>query len=305
MIRRLIPTMIATPDIPAPDPNPGQPSERLPAGACDTHAHLFGPQERYPFNLNRNYTPPDASETAYRHLLKTLGFEKAVLVQPSVYGTDNSRMLHTLSASRNDDEIQWRGVAVVDRNVSDGELQSMHDLGVRGIRVNLVFAGGVTFEDVKALANRIKTLGWHVQFLVDVSKFERLADKLNGLPVHSVVDHMGHIPTSRGVEHPGFKDLLSLMTEGRTWVKLTGPNRISALDHAPFTDVDPFFHALREAREDRCLFGTDWPHVKLPGPMANDAALVNEFLRSVSKPSTRRAILVDNPANLYQFTDND
>lgn len=296
--------MIATPDIPAPDPNPSQLSERLPAGACDTHAHLFGPQERYPYTENRDYTPPDASEMAYRHLLNTLGFDRAVLVQPSVYGTDNSRMLDALSAT-DSCEQQWRGVAVVDHNISDAELQSMHDSGVRGIRVNLVFAGGVTFEEVEALASRIKTLNWHIQFLVDVSRFERLADKLNSLPVPSVVDHMGHIQTSLGVEHSGFKELLSLMAEGRTWVKLTGPNRISGLDYPPFTDVEPFFQALREAREDRCLFGTDWPHVKLPGPMPDDAALVDEFLRLVPEQSSRRTILVDNPANLYQFIHNE
>ena len=296
--------MIAPSDIPAPNPTPSQPAQKLPTGACDTHAHLFGPQERYPYHPDRNYTPPDASETAYRHLLKTLGFERTVLVQPSVYGTDNSRMLDTLSGITADDELQWRGVAVVDRHVSDDELHYMHKVGVRGIRVNLVFPGGITFDDVKALADRIKALNWHIQFFVDVSKFERLAERLNNLPVPTVVDHMGHMPTSFGIDHPGFKALLSLVADGRTWVKLTGPNRISSLDHAPFTDVDPFFLSLRAAREDRCLFGTDWPHVKLPGSMPNDATLVDEFLRLVPESSSRQAILVDNPERLYQFTQN-
>jgi 2-pyrone-4,6-dicarboxylate lactonase len=285
----------------APDPNPGTPSTVLPPGACDTHAHLFGPAERFPYQQNRSYTPPDASEEAYRHLLRTLGFSRAVLVQPSVYGTDNRRMLKTLGAQREGDDIEWRGVAVVDEAISDGELERFHELGVRGIRTNLVFPGGVDFSATERLAARIADLGWHVQFLVDVSRFEHLAERLSRLPVDSVVDHMGHMPTSKGLNAPGFQGLLSLVREGRTWVKLTGPNRITGLRRSPFTDVDPFFTALLEARVDRCIFGTDWPHVQLPTPMPNDADLVEEFLRLVSSPEDRHAVLVDNPAHLYSF----
>lgn len=293
--------MTTPPDIPGPDPHTQAPREKLPVGSCDTHAHLFGPQESYPYQPNRSYTPPDASEASYRQLLNTLGFQRAVLVQPSVYGTDNGRMLATLTASLPDDPIKWRGVAVVDSYVTDDELQKMHDAGVRGIRINLLFAGGVTFDDIVALADRIKALGWHIQCLVDISNFERLAERLGSLPVPCVIDHMGHQPTRLGIDSPGFRELLGLMADGRTWVKLTGPNRISALDAAPFTDVEPFFQALRQTRQDRCLFGTDWPHVQLPGPMPNDGVLVDEFLRLIPDQAGRQIILVDNPARLYGF----
>lgn len=294
--------MTTPPDIPGPDPAPHAPAAPLPAGACDTHAHLFGPQSDYPYQTPRGYTPPDADETSYRRLLTTLGFQRAVLVQPSVYGTDNRRMLDTLAATGGgDDPIEWRGIAVVDRDVDDASLERMHALGVRGIRINLVFPGGVTFQDVQALAGRIAGLGWHIQFLVDVSRFERLAERLSTLPVPSVVDHMGHVPAGRGTGDPGLRTLVDLVADGNTWVKLTGPNRISALERAPFTDVEPFFHALREAGPSRCVFGTDWPHVQLPGPMPNDGDLVDEFLRLVPNEAERRAILVDNPARLYGF----
>lgn len=293
--------MLTKPDIPGPNPWVEAPREKLPEGACDTHAHLFGPQEKYPYQPTRGYTPPDATETSYRQLLNTLGFQRAVLVQPSVYGTDNRRMLDTLAASTDTDSIEWRGVAVVDRHISDEELSQMNALGVRGIRINLVFPGGVTFEDIVSLAARIKPFGWHIQFFVDVSKFENLAERLSKLPVPSVVDHMGHLSTRLGIANPGFRELVDLMADGRTWVKLTGPNRISTLPEAPFTDVEPFFEALREARQDRCLFGTDWPHVQLPTPMPPDHILVNEFLRLVPDNRDRQAILVDNPATLYGF----
>lgn len=295
--------MGSEPTIPGPDPAPRKPIAALPPGACDTHAHLFGPQHSYPYQQNRNYTPPDATEEAYRHMLRTLGFQRAVLVQPSIYGTDNSRMLDALSARRIDDDIQWRGVAVVDNSVTDKELESMHEVGVRGVRVNLVFPGGLRFNDIEQLANRIVGLGWHVQFLVDVSRFERLVERLERLPTDSVIDHMGHMPTHKGLEDPGFQALLQLLEGGRTWVKLTGPNRISGLDCAPFVDVDPFFTALLMTRQDRCLFGTDWPHVKLPGPIPNDGTLVDEFLRLVPEPAMRWQVLTDNPARIYHFND--
>ncbi|MFC3606786.1 amidohydrolase family protein [Stutzerimonas tarimensis] len=291
---------ISKPTIPGPNPHPRKPCDPLPAGACDSHAHLFGPQSRYPYQANRSYTPHDASEQAYRHLLRTLGFQRAVLVQPSVYGTDNSRMLETLTASGSD-ELQWRGVAVVDSSVTDAQLERMHAAGVRGIRMNLLFAGGVTFAEIETLARRVAGLGWHVQFLVDVSMFERLAERLDRLPTDSVIDHMGHMPTGKGVEDAGFQILLQLLQGGRTWVKLTGPNRISSLPRAPFLDVDPLFSALLAAREDRCVFGTDWPHVQLPGPMPNDGDLVDEFLRLMPDAALRGKVLTDNPARLYGF----
>lgn len=291
------------PTIPGADPSPRPPIEALPPKACDTHAHLFGPQQRYPYQANRSYTPPDAGEAAYRKMLGTLGFERAVLVQPSVFGTDNSLMLDTLAAIRNDDPIQWRGVAVVDRSFTDAEFERMHALGVRGIRINLLFPGGVPFSDIETLAERVTGLGWHVQFLVDVSKIERLAERLDRLPTDSVIDHMGHIPAHQSAHDPGFRQLLALLEAGRTWVKLSGPNRVSSLGQAPFEDVDAFVTELVSTREDRCLFGTDWPHVQLPGPIPNDGDLVDEFLRLVPDAATRRRILSDNPAKLYGFSE--
>ncbi|MGH8600627.1 MAG: amidohydrolase family protein, partial [Burkholderiales bacterium] len=274
-----------------------------PPGACDTHAHLFGPTSRFPYQRERSYTPPDATEDAYRHMLRTLGFSRAVLVQPSVYGTDNRRMLETLSARRPDDDIQWRGVAVVDRDVTDAELERLHAVGVRGIRMNLLFPGGIDFAAMEQLGGRIADLGWHAQLFVDVSRFDRLAERVSRLRVDAVVDHMGYMATSKGLKDPGFQDLLALLRDGRTWVKLSGPNRITALDRSPYTDVDPFLTALLEARSDRCVFGTDWPHVQLSTPMPNDGSLVDEFLRLVTSPADRQAILVDNPARLYGFRD--
>lgn len=292
---------LSQPTIPGADPMPRAPREPLPAGACDCHAHLFGPQEQYPYQRDRSYTPPEASETAYRRMLRTLGFQRAVLVQPSVYGTDNRLMLDTLARQSPDDALEWRGVAVVNAAISNAELRHMDRLGVRGIRINLVFPGGVSFDDIEALSRRIAELNWHVQFLLDVSRFEDLACKLGRLPTPVVIDHMGHLPAHKGTTEPGFAALLKLLESGKAWAKLTGPNRISGHPHAPYRDVDPLFLALVEANSEHCIFGTDWPHVQLPTPIPNDGELVDELLRLLPSPRLRQRILVDNPARLYGF----
>ena len=138
------------------DPAPRAPKVLFPAHACDTHAHVCGPAERYPYWSERIYTPPDALLSEYRHMLDTLGVTRAVLIQPSVYGTDNSAMLDAMKA----DPQRLRGVAVVDPTVSDAELKSMHGLGVRGVRVNIVDVkdrkpGTLPLDVLRPLAARI------------------------------------------------------------------------------------------------------------------------------------------------------
>jgi len=233
-------------------------------------------------------------------MLRTMGFQRAVLVQPSVYGTDNRCMLDAMSQCQ-DDEIEWRAVAVVDEGVSDRELERMDALGVRGIRVNLLFRGGVTFDSAARLAERIAPLGWHIQLLIDVSCFPNLVARLGALPVESVVDHMGHVPVAKTPDDPGFQDLLTLVEQGRTWVKLSGPYRFTAMSSPPYLDVDPFATALWAANPARVVFATDWPHPQIPVAVPNDGDLVDDLSRWIPNAKARNRVLVDNPARLYGF----
>src|SRR5690606_10286360 len=150
-------------------------------------------------------------------------------------------------------------------------------IGVRGIRLNMLFRGGIDFAAVQSLASRIAPLGWHLQFLIDITQFEDLAPRISALPVDSVIDHMGHFRSNLGPRHPAFASLLSLMDEGRTWVKVTGPNRISEHSSAPYVDAQALAQALMQARPDRLVFGTDWPHVQIPTPIPDDGSLVDEL----------------------------
>lgn len=284
----------------AADPFPRAPGFKLPAGACDTHAHVFGPACRYPYTPNRTYTPPDAPAGAYLHLHDRLGIQRGVLVQPSVYGTDNSLQLDALAYLRSMGR-EYRGIAVVDADVSETELDRLQDGGHCGVRMNLLFKGGIEWRDVEALAQRLAGRGWHLQFLIDVSTFDDLEQRVRSLPVPVVVDHMGHMPCSKGLTHPGFQALLNLLQDGKAWVKLSGAYRITAQARPPYSDVAPFAQALIEANAERCVWGSDWPHPHFSIPMPNDGDLLNLLADWAPNETVRNRILVDNPAQLYGF----
>ncbi|QCK86465.1 GntR family transcriptional regulator [Phreatobacter aquaticus] len=282
------------------DPSPRAPAFKAPPKSCDTHAHVFGPADLYPYSPKRGYTPPDARLAAYQHLHQVLGIERAVLTQPSVYGTDNRAILDVVAT----DPKRYRAVVAVGRDVTDAELKALDKAGARGIRINLVDKGGMpfdTWDDFEAVAKRIADLGWHVEFLVHVHSFEGLTEKLRRLPVDSVIGHMGYMATGEGLQNPAWRRFVDLVAEGRTWVKLTGPYRITAEKQAPYPDVVPFARDLVAARADRIIWGTDWPHPACKIAMPNDTDLFDPLTEWVPDAPTRHAVLVDNPARLYGF----
>ena len=286
----------------APDAHPRSPRLPTPAHACDCHAHICGPLGGLPYDAGRIYTPPDALLPNYRAMLATLGIQRAVLVQPSVYGTDNRVLLQALREGG----PSLRGVAVVSPNISDAELQTLHQAGVRGLRFNCVDRregrNTVPVAEIAALSERIKPLGWHVEFLLQVDAAPDL-QVCNDLPVDVVFGHLGYVHAERGgKEDAGFKALLKLMERGRCWVKLTGPYRISGGD-LPYADVAPMARALAAAAPDRLLWGSDWPHVLVRKAMPNDGALLDLLADWVPDDSLRQRILVDNPAQLYGFAN--
>ncbi|MFN3937422.1 MAG: amidohydrolase family protein [Gemmobacter sp.] len=282
-----------------PDPNPRRPRLAPPPGACDCHAHIFGPEDRYPLSRHRTYTPPLASLESYSALLDTLGLDRAVIVQPSVYGTDNRATLDAVATGGG----RFRGVVVIDENLDRREMERMHDLGVRGVRVNLLYKSGIEVSDVRRLAEKIAPFGWHLQMLVDVSEFSDIRTTLGRLPVDVVFDHMGHMPTSIGTNHPGFRDMLHLMETGRAWVKLSGAYRITAGTDLPYEDVAPFARAIVAANPERALWASDWPHPYVHIPMPNDGALLDLLEDWTPDAATRARILRDNPARLYGFDE--
>ncbi len=266
----------------------------LPAGAWDTHMHVIGPKDRYPLAAGRGYTPHVCTAHDYTALMARLGLAHAVLVQPSFYGFDNSALLDALAA----DPGRFRAVAVTTPEVTDATLRDWHRLGVRGIRFNLRNPGGLGLGDIAGLGDRIHGLGWHIQLQIGLDDLGGLDDLLRRTAVPFVFDHFGFPAVAQGPGGAGFAGLLRAMAGGRVWVKLSGPYRISRQEPG-YDDVLPLARALAEARPDRLLWATDWPHTEMWRFMPLDRDLLALVPRWLPTQDLREQVLCRNPASLY------
>jgi len=263
----------------------------VPPGACDCHVHIFGPRARYPLARDRAYTPPEASIEGLLALQERLGLERVVIVQPSVYGTDNSCTLDALRQLG----PRARGVAVIDSRTPDEELRRMQRAGVRGVRVNLQSGGRDEPALIEEAAKRVAPLGWHVQTFTRIAVLRRLKP----LAVTLVVDHFGLPDSMEDVRY-----LAALLKEANTYVKLSGPHRLPM-------NAGPAVRTLLEANPERCVWGSDWPHpftrgardprTVQPFDPIDDAASLERLRGWAGDAALFRKILVDNPARLYDF----
>jgi 2-pyrone-4,6-dicarboxylate lactonase len=283
----------------APDPDTKTPDYKPPPGATDAHCHIFGPGDVYPYAPDRSYTPPDAPLSRFKELQSTLGLERAVLVNASCHGTDNTVILDAIAQS----EGKYRGVANVDGTISDAELEQLHEGGIRGIRFNFVqhLGGTPDMAEFHRLVNRIRPLGWHVVLHFDAADLLEFEEMLLGLPVPFIIDHMGRVPTKDGLDQRPFEILLETARMDNCWIKICGAERVSSAG-PPFTDAVPFGQAILEVCPDRVLWGTDWPHPNIKKHMPNDGDLVDLIPLFMPDESLQQAVLVDNPHRLYGFT---
>ena len=289
---------LRSPDIPPPVTPTRTPRVKFPAGATDCHAHVFGPQARYPLLPATHFVPHVCAWQDYRDMLRSIGCQRAVLVQPSVYGTSNAAIEEALAAS----DIEMRAVAVVSPDIAERELERLHGLGFRGIRINTAsWTQGLNLADARGLAERIRHLGWHLQFYANFREQPEVEDILAALPVPIVIDHFGRILTSEGTAAPAFQSVLRLLRRDHCHAKLIGPYFIS--DQFPaYRDIAPFARAMVEAAPDRVLWGTDWPHASAREKMQDDGDLADMLEEWVPDEKARHKVLVSNPARLYGFT---
>jgi predicted TIM-barrel fold metal-dependent hydrolase len=286
----------------------------VPRGGCDCHVHVFGDPAKFPFAEKRVYTPPQASVEQLLDLQGALKLERVVVVQPSVYGSDNSC---TVDAVRRLG-ARGRGVAVIDKTTTRASLEEMNAAGIRGVRLNLETNTAGRFDPssakdlLDATAEQTKGLGWHIQMYTRTSVIAALKDHLAKLPFPVVFDHFGRADPAKGVKQEGFDALTELVRSGRAYVKISGAYRVS--QKAPdFADVTPLAQALVEADPDRIVWGTDWPHpnsdhgrgkplTEISPPFAiDDGLLLNQLTKWVPDAAIRKKILVDNPSRLYGF----
>jgi predicted TIM-barrel fold metal-dependent hydrolase len=277
----------------------------VPAGACDSHAHVFGPYARFPLSDDRSYTPPENGAERFIGHLDRLGLTRGVLVTASAQGDDNRNVLQALAAYPD----RLRAVAVVRGDVSDQDLDSLAQQGVRGARFNLykhegkaVYRNGVGIDDFVALAPRLKARGMHAQIWIHAPDLPELSPTLLASGVDLVVDHMGRMNAARGVDDAGFQFLCRLLAEGKAWTKISGADRNTAAG-TPFSDIAPFATSLLKANSERVVWGTDWPHINYYDPVQvpDDGILLNLLADWMPDEATRKRVLVDNPARLYGF----
>jgi predicted TIM-barrel fold metal-dependent hydrolase len=281
----------------------------VPSGACDCHTHIHGDPEKFPFFPGRGYTPEMALPEEMTALHKAIRMQRVVIVTPSVYGTDNTATLYGMTArGRN-----ARGVAVIDNKTTESELDTMGQLGVRGIRLNLASAGtndpAVGRQRFQAAVERMKPRNWHIQMYTNLAMITAIKDLVAASPVPVVFDHFGGAQAALGTEQPGFAELVELVRTGKAYVKISAAYRASKLG-PDYTDVVPLAKALIAANPDRIVWGTDWPHPNGAGGSVNhispffqidDGRLLNQLPVWTADAGIRKKILVDNPVRLYGF----
>lgn len=286
--------------VPGPRPEASAPGAFTPPKlACDAHCHVFGPAKQFPFSPARTYTPPDSGIDAFQALQGQLGLSRAVFVQASCHGVDNSAMVNAIQRGGG----RFSGVAMIDDTFSDGDLGHLHDNQVRGIRFNFVahLGGAPNIDMFWRLTNRVAPLGWHVVLHFDAKDLPAYSQLLDSMPVPYVIDHMARVPATDGVEQVAFQHLLALLDrDERCWVKISCAERLTEGRVAPFDDVIPFAQALVACAPDRILWGTDWPHPNL-AVMPDEGQLLDLLAEFVPDETTRNQILVDNPQVLYEF----
>lgn len=281
-----------------PEPDTSEPDFDMPAGACDAHCHVFGPGATFPYAETRRYTPPDAPKDKLRHLHDKLGIERAVIVQASCHGTDNSAMLDAIASGNG----RYRGVCNAAGSFSDDYFAKLQEGGVRGVRFNFVkhLGGAPDLDQMRDIVDRVSHLPWHVELHFDARELLEYEALLDSLPLPVVIDHMGRAPVADGISQAPFQALLEKLSSSEDlWVKISGAERISAAG-PPFTDAAPFGAACVRAAPDRCIWGTDWPHPNVR-IMPNDGDLVDVIPVMIPDPELQQKVLVDNPARLFGF----
>ena len=279
-----------------PHPSPTTPDLVLPDGACDAHCHVFGPGDVFPYSSSATYRPEDAPKEKLFALHRHLGLSRSVVVQASCHGNDNRAMVDALEAGNGN----YRGIAMVERDVTGADLQALHEAGVRGVRFNFVaHLGEAADQDaVREIVAKIRPFGWHIVVHFDSHWLEGLAPFLKSLDIVTVIDHMGRIDASAGVGQQAFQLLLELMEDERFWVKVCGSERLSR-SGPPFHDAAEYGRLLVEKFPNRVLWGTDWPHPNIKANMPDDGELVDLLKIIAPTPESLKRLVVDNPTRLY------
>ena len=272
-----------------------KPKLKAPAGACDTHMHIYS--HRYPKAATAKILAPDASVADYLKMRARLGIARTVVVQPSAYGKDNRCTLEAMAAIG----PSARGIAVVDETVTDAELDRLTKLGIRGIRFFMLSGAPLPLEILDTMSARVAPFGWHVVFQMDGRDLADQESLLGRLTSNLIIDHTGKFLEPVAPDHPGMRTILRLLDKGRTWTKLSAPYETSKAGPPFYDDVGKLAKTLAKAAPERMLWASNWPHPSPDVKVPDDAVLLDMLLDWVPDEGARRLMLSDNPAMLYGF----
>lgn len=277
---------------------PSTPKLALPPGACDAHFHIMGPGTRFAYAAARAYTPADAPKEMLFALHAHLGIARGVIVHTAQHGHDNSATEDAIAARPQ----TYLGVALVPVDIPDSELKRLKAAGFRGARFHYMnhLGKGTPIADVIAFGKRLADIGWHLQIHMAAERIAELAPALRTSPVPVMIDHMGRVDASLGLEQKPFQHLLRLMDDDNVWVKVSGCDRATR-EGPPYADAVPLARKLVAEFGDRCVWGTDWPHPNHQGPIPDDGQLVDIIAEFAPTPAARQALLIDNPQRFYEF----
>ena len=278
-------------------PSPSKPALRLPKGACDTHVHVFGPASVFPYAKDAPFIPHDAPKEKLLEMHAVIGIEHCVIVQSTCHGFDNRVVEDAIHATNG----AYLGVALVPVTVDDAELRRLASQGFRGVRFNFMqhLGGRNKIDEVIAFTQRLALLDLHLQVHFESASIHELAPSLRKSAVPVVIDHMGRMDASRGLDQPDFRALLELMQDERFRVKVSGSERCSK-QAPPYADAVPFARKLVAEFGTRTFWGTDWPHPNL-NHVPDDGQLASLLEEIAPSEAERRALLVDNPQRFYRF----
>ena len=272
------------------------PTLKAPPGTSDCHIHIYGSRAEYPLAPTHPYPPPLATVADYRNVMRRLGVDRVVVVQPAAYGTDNRCTLDAVAELGAD----AKAVVVVTPDTSRSEIKRLHDGGARGARFFMLRGAVVNWDMLVPVARSIADFGWHVQLQFDGRDLPKHEKMIRALPCTVVIDHVGKFLEPVPPSDPSVHVLLRLLDTGRVWVKASAPYETSRSGPPFYEDVGSIASDLIRAAPERIVWATNWPH----GGRAikpDDASLLDLLMQWAPDEAVRHRILVENPVKLYGF----
>ncbi len=271
----------------------------LPKGSVDAHVHLVAGATEFPLWDGRVEDPAPGPDLEgwldlYRDHLNALGCSRGLIVHSILYGTDNSVTVEAVRRMGSG----FKGVGLLPDGATEAQLDQFTDWNMVAVRLNYVHGGVLTWDGAKKLAPALAERGLHIQMLAHSDRhMEEIADDVRAMPCPVVFDHLGWPADGMTPNSAGFQSLCALLSEGHAFAKLSAPYRMSA---PPYDAAAACTKALIAANPDRCMWGSDWPHLMLNGatmPHAHD--VLNAVDRLIEDATIRQKVFVDTPATLF------